>query len=241
MSEALWLLKAYPFMVLQACKWWAGIPETTKIKSVDGISRYIGKALSEEKMEDQRNKQLNFKRALRYELRNIHDRVAQDAKREELEEELFKSTEDTFNDPYRLSNILEIEVTNEFDQKEKVAIRDWDTYPVVDTWFTMGSNLLSDPHVGSAGIGIAIFTLPFTLPLSPLLLTVNGLYSLLEKAWGMSRRTHRLYSRLVNSDLLNDSDKRIVKQACLNMEKEWINQVEHAKRNEELERQIYTS
>ena len=75
------------------------------------------------------------------------------------------------------------------------------------------SNLLSDPHMGSAAIGVALFSLPVTLPLSPILLAIRGAYEVLEGQWGMDRREHKLWAKLNKSPLLDDGDREILRKA----------------------------
>lgn len=213
-------LRIYPSFLAQACKWWAGIPETTGVKSVISVKRFIGQTLSEEKLKRNEDQRKEYEEKLVETLKGVQDYLDCKIIEKKLEQEFLERTKYTIDDVYEPCNMMEIEVFNNQNKKESVFIKNWDTKPEIDVWQMSFSELLSDPHVGSASIAVAILTLPFTLLLSPLLLTINGVYFLLEKVWGISRRTHKLYSGLVRSNLLNNEDKEIVKQACINMEKQ---------------------
>lgn len=65
------------------------------------------------------------------------------------------------------------------------VVIDLETRRIDDNWST--DWLFGKQHMGSGALGLALMTLPITLPLSPLLIAANQTYQLLERARGMSR------------------------------------------------------
>ncbi len=65
----------------------------------------------------------------------------------------------------------------------------------IDTVFT-GSAVFGYEHRGFGAIGVIIFSMPFLLPIAPILLAVNGCYALAERLRGMSRHHYGLLKTL---------------------------------------------
>jgi hypothetical protein len=68
-------------------------------------------------------------------------------------------------------------------------------------------------HIGSGMIGVALLTLPITLPLSPLFFVVKRTYDCLENKWNMTKENHKIWSKLRKSPLFDELTLGIVKKA----------------------------
>ena len=82
-------------------------------------------------------------------------------------------------------------------------------------WARTSSWLFNQEHKGSGAIGVAIFTLPITIPLSPILLAARGAYRLREKRRRMFRHGAAILDR-IGKDL--DAETRLLLEDALRAE-----------------------
>ncbi len=101
-------------------------------------------------------------------------------------------------DPEKITIVLEYPHSYEGEDSSQTArvtvLRDG---PRIDWQFT-DKWLFDLEHKGSGAIGLALMSLPITLPLSPVLLSVNAWYAREERRVGMSRHAIALVDRISN-------------------------------------------
>lgn len=69
--------------------------------------------------------------------------------------------------------------------------------------------LFGRQHQGSGAIGVALFSLPVTLPLAPVLIGLNRYYRMCEEDWGMSGHGHAIL-KAVKGQLDADTEALLV-------------------------------